>query len=172
MIAVDQSTLEAYPDRAAELKARMSAIEQMIRKGTNNNFQRREKRFFARVTGGALSGAPPFFAVGDTVEATDAGAYDGLYTVAALEDGEMTLAPALPDGTAVTVTKIEYPADVLTGANDLLRWDLEYRGKAGVKSESLARHSVTYLDLDATNSRHGYPAALVGFMARYRKARF
>jgi len=172
MIAIDQATLDKYPDRQEELKQRMAAIECAIRKATNNNFQHRGKRFRTQVEGGVLPGSPPWFKAGDTVEITGAGAWDGLYTVVSAAGGVLTLDDALEDGINVTVTRIEYPADVVAGANDMLRWDFEHRPHAGVKSETLSRHSVTYLDLDATNARDGYPAVLTAFMTRYQKARF
>ena len=172
MIQIDQATLEKYPNREAELKGRMRAIEETVRGSTNNNFQRREKRFLTIVTNGALPGAPFWFQKGDTIQITNSGANDGLYEVAAAAGGALTLDLTPDEGAVCTVTRIEYPPDVVAGANDMLRWDIQYRPKVGVKSESLSRHTVTYLDLDATNSRDGYPAALTGFMNRHRKARF
>ena len=70
------------------------------------------------------------------------------------------------------VTKVEYPADVKEGVINLLIWDVQNRGKIGVKSETLSRHSVTYFDLDASNQVMGYPVSLLGFLTPYVKARF
>ena len=66
----------------------------------------------------------------------------------------------------------EYPMDVKMGAVNLLIWDLDHRDKVGIQSESLSRHSVTYFNLDGTNSESGYPRAMLGFLKPYKRARF
>ena len=70
-----------------------------------------------------------------------------------------------------TVTKVQYPVDIQKGVIDLMLWEKENRSKVGVKSETLSRHSVTYYDQDANNSKMGYPVALLGFLTPYMKAR-
>ena len=45
------------------------------------------------------------------------------------------------------------------------------RSKTGIKSETLSRHSVTYFDMDASNSLDGYPASIVGFLDPYYQMR-
>ena len=67
---------------------------------------------------------------------------------------------------------VQYPADVKRGAINLLLWDLDHRDKVGIQSESLSRHSVTYFNLDGTNSEAGYPRAMLGFLKPYKRARF
>jgi hypothetical protein len=52
-----------------------------------------------------------------------------------------------------------------------MEWEVNNRGKVGIKSETLSRHSVTYFDQDASNQMMGYPAALLGCLKPYRKAR-
>lgn len=54
----------------------------------------------------------------------------------------------------------------------MLKWDFGLRDKVGIKSETISRHSVTYFDMDKDNSLKGYPAALMGFLEDYIKARF
>ena len=70
------------------------------------------------------------------------------------------------------VTKVEYPVDVQMGVINLMKWEITYRNKVGIKSESLSRHSVTYFDQDANNQVMGYPVSLLGFLEPYKKARF
>jgi hypothetical protein len=41
-----------------------------------------------------------------------------------------------------------------------------------VASETISRHSVTYVDQTGDNTIMGYPVALMGFLKPYRKARF
>jgi hypothetical protein len=66
----------------------------------------------------------------------------------------------------------EYPADVKLGAVNLMKWELGNREKVGVASETISRHSVTYVDQTGENTVMGYPVALMGFLRPYRKARF
>lgn len=66
----------------------------------------------------------------------------------------------------------EYPMDVKMGVVNLLKWELERRDKVGVASESISRHSVTYVDQTGENTVMGFPVALMGFLKPYMKARF
>ena len=66
----------------------------------------------------------------------------------------------------------EYPMDVKMGVVNLLKWELDMRDKVGVASESISRHSVTYVDQTGANTLMGYPVALMGFLKPYKKARF
>ena len=67
---------------------------------------------------------------------------------------------------------IVYPADVKMGVVNLLKWEFTSRDKAGVASETISRHSVTYRSDTETNYINGYPASLMGFLKPYMKARF
>ncbi len=77
---------------------------------------------------------------------------------------------------------IAYPADVKMGVVNLMKWELgnfecatgfaNSREKVGIASESVSRHSVTYTEMTAGNTIAGYPAALMGFLKPYMKARF
>lgn len=66
----------------------------------------------------------------------------------------------------------EYPMDVKMGVVNLMKWELDMRNKVGVASESISRHSVTYVDQTGVNTLMGYPAVLMGFLKPYMKARF
>ena len=66
----------------------------------------------------------------------------------------------------------EYPMDVKMGVVNLLKWDLNMRDKVGVASESISRHSVTYVDQTGINTVMGFPVSLMGFLKPYKKARF
>lgn len=97
---------------------------------------------------------------------------DGLYVITGLQGNEIRLDGILYDCPQNTVTKVEYPADVRKGVVDLMLWEKENRGKVGIKSETLSRHTVTYFDQDSANQVMGYPVSLLGFLEPYRKARF
>jgi hypothetical protein len=62
--------------------------------------------------------------------------------------------------------------DVKMGVVSLLKWELDNRGKAGVSSETISRHSVTCVDQTAENTLMGFPRALMGFLKPYVRARF
>lgn len=66
----------------------------------------------------------------------------------------------------------EYPMDVKMGVVNLMKWELDNREKVGVASETISRHSVTYVDQTAANTIMGYPAVLMGFLRPYCRARF
>ena len=66
----------------------------------------------------------------------------------------------------------EWPMDIKMGVVNLMKWDDQSRDKVGVSSETISRHSVTYVDMTNDNSIMGYPAALLGFLKPYKKARF
>lgn len=66
----------------------------------------------------------------------------------------------------------DYPLDVKTGAIEMLHWSINNREKAGIASETLSRHSVSYFDASEGNYSAGFPLAVVGFLKPYMKARF
>ena len=69
------------------------------------------------------------------------------------------------------ITRVIYPESVQEGVLNMLKWEFEMRSKTGIKSETLSRHSVTYFDMDASNSLDGYPASIVGFLDPYYQMR-
>ena len=154
----------------AELERELQAVEQAIRSYTNNNFQDRAKRIACSSFDGALQGTSPYFKVGDTLEISRS-QNAGLYVIAEIDE-KTTLDGELYDEPYNLVTKVVYPADVVTGALNLLDWKLTKSDKVGVQSESISRHSVTYFNLDGDNSIMGYPKSLFGFLKPYRKAKF
>lgn len=154
------------------IQTQLDAIEGIIRAYTHNNFQVRMARFCAPSAGRSLEGASPYIGVGDTVQISQSGVNDGLYTVEAVSDSRTELSRNLHDVGCNLVTKVEYPPAVKAVARNLLKWEAENRGKVGVKSETLSRYSVTYYDQDANNQVMGYPVSLLGGLRPYMKARF
>lgn len=147
------------------LEAMLQALELSIRKYTNNNFQNRNKRFYADiVNGNLLFSSFPYVSEGDTVQISESKLNEGLCV---LSDNM-----GLIDEKKVLVTKVEYPADVKLGVVNMIKWDVENRAKVGIQSETLSRHSVTYFNMDGDNSVMGYPKSLLGFLKPYKKARF
>lgn len=157
----------------AMLEARLQALELFIRGYTNNNFQVRGTGRIADVIGGQFTvEALNPYEVGDTLQISGSEKNDGLYTVKEAGDNTFKVNERTRDEIDVFVTLVEYPADVKMGVVELLKYDLESREKAGVQSETISRHSVTYQTQDASNTVHGYPMHLMGFLKRHMKARF
>lgn len=154
------------------IQTQLDAIEGIIRAYTNNNFQVRMARFCASSAGRSLAGASPYIKVGDTVQISQSGVNDGLYTVEAVFDSRTELSRSLYEVERNLVTKIEYPAAVKAVARNLLKWEVENRAKVGIKSETLSRYSVTYADQGAADQVMGYPVSLLGGLKPYMRARF
>lgn len=68
--------------------------------------------------------------------------------------------------------EIQWPADIKLGVLNLLQWDLDYRDKVGLASETISRHSVTFAGTTDAETEAGYPKALMKFLDPYRRARF
>lgn len=154
------------------LKDKLKALEQIARKYTNNNFQVRARRTVCSIVDGKLQTAKPIFSVGDTVEISESLYNNGVYTVISKDGKTVELEEDLLDEAHALITLVRYPADVQQGVINLMKWDLEYRDKVGIASETLSRHSVTYFDMNGENSVMGFPSSLMGFLKGYRKARF
>jgi hypothetical protein len=158
----------------AQLQVKLDAIETLIRKYTNNNFQNRHIRFTARTNGNRIKGVSSYIKVGDTLQISESDVNDGLYVVTEVNklNGFTRVNKELFAVEHNLVTKIEYPVDVQQGVIKLLQWDLESVNRVGVKSETISRHSVTYFDQDKNNQVMGFPVSLLGFLEMYKKARF
>lgn len=149
---------------------KLKAVEQVIRKYTNNNFQERAYRKTADIIGGLFYAEDSLFVVGDTVQVSQSGLNEGLYTVTGLTASGFMVDSDVVDEEEVLVTKVKYPEDVVDCAISLLEWDVKHRDKIGIKSETLSRHSVTYED--SASMFNGYPNAILNSLKLYKKARF
>lgn len=157
----------------AVLSNKLTALELLIRKYTNNNFQHRGFRTTADIRGSIfIAEALQPFDVGDTIQVTESQFNSGLYTVINATDTTFEVIDALHDENDVLVTKVVYPVDVKMGVVNMLEWDLNNRSKVGIQSETISRHSVTYFSMDGDNASMGYPKSLTGFLKPYIKARF
>ena len=70
------------------------------------------------------------------------------------------------------VTKVEYPADIKRGIKKLIEYDKAMAGKVGIKSETIARMSITYYDVNTAENTDGYPSSLLSFLKKYEKMRW
>lgn len=156
-----------------KIKMKLKAVEQTIRAYTNNNFQSRGFRVKANIAAGVFTSDELIpFSFGDTVQVSESRYNNGLYTVLTVnDDTTFTVSEEIRDECDVLVTKVVYPADVVACCVNLLEWEVNNRGKVGIQSETLSRHSVTYFNMDGANQVMGYPASLLGCLKAYRKAR-
>ena len=160
------------------LKARIQAIEDLVRAYTNNNFMVRTLRTVASATADHSllvkdNGSTVPFKSGDTLQITGSDLQqDMLVTVECVHDGTIFVSEDLQEEESIVITKVVYPPAVKMGAVNLLKWDLERREKVGVQSETISRHSVTYFNMDAGNSTMGFPSSMLGFLKPFKKARF
>ena len=166
--------LVSFPGWTDEkIRMKLLAVEQTIRAYTNNNFLDRGFRIQAFIRAGVfMSESLIPFSVDDTIQTIGSRLNNGLFTVSTVDDTTFMVNEETRDEDAVVVAKVVYPADVIACAVNLLEWEVNNRGKVGIQSETLSRHSVTYFNMDGENSIMGFPKSLLGFLRPYRKARF
>lgn len=168
-----------------EVKRKILGIESAIRAHTNNNFIVRGARITAPSSDGLLRGTSPYIKGGDRVQIVRSGILDdesglfvpndmnaGLYDVVAVESGYVSLDETLYNADLNDVFLVRYPAAIVTGVLDLLKWEASGRDKVGIASENISRHSVSYYQFSDSEMLMGYPAAIMGFLKPYMKARF
>lgn len=156
------------------LEVRLQALEGLIRAYTNNNFQARAFRAVAVAASDKtlMVNTTVPFAAGDTLQITESNLMpDALVTVVSVDGNTVRVKEDLFDESGVEITKVKYPQDVKMGAVNLMKWELAQREKAGIASETISRHSVTYSNMDGENSVMGFPKSLMGFLRPYKKAR-
>lgn len=157
------------------LESRLKAVELFIRKHTHNNFQVKGTGRIADVVGGlfTMEALNPY-EVGDTIQISGSDKNDGLYTIKEVNEFTFMVNEPTRDEIDVFVTLVEYKEDVKLGVVELLKYELGSRKKvnAGIQSETISRHSVTYKVPDASDTVKGYPQHLMGFLEPYMKARF
>lgn len=158
----------------------LDAFEQAVRALTHNNFQDFNVRGYElTLTGYTITmarGSTTGLRVGDTVEINDTKYNNGLHVVKTLTLTGIEVESTTPfiDETCKEgiVTKVAYPADIIKGVKKLIEYDVKMGGKAGIKSETISRMSVTYYDVNSTENVDGYPAALLSFLKKYKKMRW
>lgn len=156
------------------LKRKLSAIESTIRSYTHNNFQNRQVRCLCSADNDILTYLKGnwLFRVNDTIQLSDNGLNDGLYAVNEINANTLKIDEQLYPSDEVLVTKIQYPLEIVEGAINLLKWDVfERDSHEGVASESISRHSVSYISYDASNTINGYPSKMFGFCTPYIRMR-
>ena len=154
------------------LEGKLQALELLIRKYTNNNFQIRSIRFLVNVVDGGINLETPLLNENDTIQISQSLYNDGVYYIKSKSGRNLRLNDVLIIEDKILITKIKYPQDVKMGVVNMMKWELENRDKVGIKSETISRHSVTYFNMDGDDSIMGFPKSLLGFLEPYKKARF
>lgn len=152
------------------LKTKLDGIESSIRLYTNNNFQNRNVRINCPCMNNYLVGTSPYLKVGDTVQISNSNYNDGLYVIETISSEKIKLDKDLYDVDNCIVTKIEYPDVVLSVVLDILKWEQENGSKLGIASESIGRHSVSYVSQNDSNSIGKYPLHLFNPLNRFKMA--
>lgn len=176
IISVDELKEHITTDKSdSELEDMLQALELTIRKYTNNRFHQVPA---VRVKGDIVGGVFTFkslttFKAGDTVQVTagDRAIDCGIYTIKESNSTTFTVNEDVPDMVAVDVIKVRYPHDVKMGVVDIVAWKLKNKGKAGLTSETISRHSQTF-DRTSIHKDFGVPNDLVGFLKLYKKPYF
>ena len=182
----DVLALDEYEGADPEaVKLKINGIESAIRAYTNNDFTVRGARIIAPSADGLLRGASPYIQVGDRVQVVASGFVDdgrflsvrndmnvGLYDVASVSDEGIALDRTLYRADFNDVFLVRYPAAIVAGVMELMKWEASGRDKVGVSSESISRHSVSYYQFSDAEMLMGYPASLMGFLKPFVKARF
>lgn len=177
IISVEELKQFITTDKSEQvLEVMLQALEQNIRKYTNNRFHQKPfVRIHANIIAGVFVTDEPIpFKVGDTIQVSmgDAATDCGIYTITEIQGDTFLVKEDIDDYANATISKVKYGADVKMGVVNLMKWDLENRQKVGIQSETISRHSVTYFNMDGDNSTMGYPKSLLGFLKPYKKPRF
>lgn len=157
-----------YKNERLEMK--LNAIETFIREYTHNAFINRNTINKCYADKGYLYGDFRYFNEGDTVMLYQSGINNGLYHIyTKIDDKTIELNSNVYDFSEMKIAKVEYPLDIIDGCIELLDYDLNYRAQAnkGIASETISRHSVSYVQSNANNTSNGYPIHLLGFLKKY-----
>uniref|UniRef100_UPI00359FEA10 hypothetical protein n=1 Tax=Jeotgalibaca porci TaxID=1868793 RepID=UPI00359FEA10 len=157
----------------------LDAFETSVRELTNNNFQNTFVRFknveFVSENTILVRDEIRGLRVGDTVEVNYSHYNDGLFVVEEIDGKKITVEGTpffVGNSGRAMLTKVEYPADIKRGIKKLIEYDKAMAGKLGIKSETVARMSVTYYDVNAAENTDGYPSSLLSFLRKYEKMRW
>ncbi|MCL1949752.1 MAG: hypothetical protein FWF59_08475 [Turicibacter sp.] len=157
----------------------LDGLEQMIRGLTQNNFFNP----YAQGLVGKLENNQIHLVslaegieVGDTVGIHGSRFNDGLYEVMGVQGRDISIGGRFKAETAQggsqspRVYLVEYPADIVRGVRELLRYDAKMADKVGIASEKISRWTVSYNV--GGDSEGGYPKELMQFLDPYRKLRW
>lgn len=173
---IDLDTAQKF--KADATQEELDGLEVAIRNYTNNNFQVRTIRLEDVIfTSSTITSPDSTLGIkeGSTIQVSNDKYNDGLYVVESVEGKTLTFEDdsfISHKATDTLVTLVKYPADILLGVQKLLKYSAKMDEKLGIKSETVARMSKTYYDVNATENIEGYPAALMAFLNKYKRLRW
>lgn len=157
----------------------LDAFETTVRELTNNNFQNKRVRFrnleIIEPSTIKVKDKIRGLRIGDTVEINYSDFNNGLYVIRELSEKEIIVQEEsfyAEKSSGLMLTKVEYPADIKRGIKKLIEYDKKMAGKVGIKSETVARMSTTYYDVNSSENTDGYPSSLLSFLRKYEKMRW
>lgn len=163
-----------------EIKEKLKGLEITIRNLTNNKFldiKIRSNRKLTFLSDSKTITGDNFlklgFRPGDSIDIDDCLLNKGIFTITTVTDSSIAVNEDILDEENISlITKIVYPYDIVQGVIKLINYDFKMSDKIGVKQESISRYSVTYYDVNSTESIEGYPATLMKFLNKYKKLRW
>lgn len=163
-----------------EIEEKLKSLEITIRNKTNNKFLdrriRSNKKLRFNSSTKTITGdnfLAKGFRAGDSIDVDECLSNKGIFTIGEVTDSSMTILEELSDEENLAlITKIAYPYDLIQGVIKLIQYDFKMVDKIGIKQESISRYSVTYYDVNSTESIEGYPAALMKFLDKYKRLRW
>lgn len=157
------------------IRRKLEAIEQLVIEYTNNHFYNRDIKTDCTVDyNNTLQGNFKAFNDGDTVELYNKSTSLGLFVIQEKnDDTSVVLDSPFVEIDDMKMVKVEYPTAIVEGCIDLLNYDLNVKNinKLGVASESISRHSVSYVTRNDSNMAMGYPSELLTFLKPYMEWR-
>lgn len=170
-------------DEAQKLDANITehdilALESAIRAHTNNKFRLQNYRGeIIHVAGDIIyTGKYNLFVVGDSIEVSGTQFYDGYYVVREVKIHPQGFCIKVDAPIDVSmddvgyIYKLVYPADVKSGAIDVIKHKLDMAKRQGIKSKTISRMSITY-DTPEQNEQlvYGVSANQFDFLAPHMK---
>lgn len=163
-----------------EIEEKLKSLEVTIKNLTNNKFLdkriRSNKRLVFNSQNKTITGdnfLSKGFRKGDSIDIDECYLNKGIFTIDEVTECSIRVIEDLFDEENLTlITKIVYPYDLIQGVIKLIQYDFKMADKVGVKSETVSRYSVTYYDVNSTESIEGYPATLMKFLDKYKKLRW
>ncbi len=153
------------------------ALQKAIIGYTNNDFRTETSETIKQIDDDGLKiDNTDYFLIGDTIEIIGSTFEDGIAVIREVSDTHIKIDLSgrgtypIDVENEAKVYLLEFPRDVKIGALDILRNKIKAMNKAGIKSESVGRMSVTYANVtDSQDSVYGLDAAYFSFLDPYRK---
>lgn len=158
----------------------LDALENTVRELSNNKFHHKHIRNVGitleddTITADNLIG----YRIGDTIEIVGTKYNDGLRVIKRIGNNTIIVESTINDlfisesDKKAFIVKVEYPPDIALGIKEILKYKAKMVNKIGIKSESIARKSTTYFDVNSNDNTEGVPSSFYSFLNKYKKIRW